>query len=1041
MDEDFSLSGGDSSSKDFHYYLQKAAEAREQMTMGYTAIRQDFEQRSFKERIKDRLRTYGVGETNPQSIYSQNEQNNLAGSDFISNRIIGGANALLGGASLATGFLPAKGMAGAAMWGSMGTGMMGMGGISTGLGYASVAMNPYALAATLGIHALSYGTQETLIDPLSNSRLFQSTINSNLKGVIGGLNSNTGRGGMDLSTSFKLARNIDQIRSNNREFSPETINKFLEAGASMPQMQNIDSDKVAANMEKFVNIMVKLGKQFKGKENDLIQAMQQFSGMGMGLEQAGNMISQTSQIGKTLNIDPNRIMSAGSMSAGQVMGTNIDQTTGYYMGSKSFIQSETMKQRGQYSLTQLNNFGGSEGISQSVANSSMALLNSGLSDVFLKSLYTKDGGINQDNLGRLVTGKMGLRESQFRSQNITLSPESNMKYQFDKQSIISNLGENSYGAANQMFNQLAVRNPWGNSIQGRAKYAMQLGIAPDMQSARLFAQQNMAYNPMLESITADYKLDQQIAGEDYYYSSGSGLGRTIKKGIHNIDAAWTSLKRDTPFKLLNRDTQAGKNFLGGFANVVTGGISRGLINYLDKSASDIQIQGLETFKGIGSMKEFNEITKFAKENIDSKSPKDQALNDIARSSLYRDYNMLNEGADRDMVRSFSKKISEKYSTELTGITDPIEYRKRQMEIVKEETKNNPELTSGYFNMENGTKIAKNSMQGQNVLMGSMPIDSKLLESSKDSISLKDKRIKDYDEIMEPNKSNTQKYGESILRGVVSGWSRPIIAEGYDWVTGRIGNRDRFNTAKDKFNNADVEERKKMIDELDKYIKSDEAGADPNRELGAEFGEMFGSTKMDTEEKKFLRDQINGDKHLGEKGEILLKGENMTNSINMIFGSKQMKDSFGKYGNENLGLGIVKKFFNQAANKEELKIGEKELSQLRKDFGNDPGLGGIIKKLHRDSEGNVEFGDMSQKTKERLLGNFQAQYGAGFNANKIMSSPAEIWDHNRFNKANTIADFSVAVAKGMMIYEKNKDREGTGEMTEWIKTASPTTKTN
>lgn len=1026
MDE-FDFSQPETPDKNFHYYLMKAQQAREQMAMGRDAIREDFANKSLKERIKDRLRTWGVGGADPQSIYSANEQNSLASSDFLSNKIIKSSNLLLGGTQLASSFLPTKGLSSIALWSSMGTGMAGMGGLSSGLGMASTLTNPYALAATLGTKAVSFGMQENIIDPLANSRLFQSTINSNLKGVIGGLNSNSGRGGMDLRTSFSLARNIDTIRATNREVSPESINKFLEAGAQMPQMQNIDSDKVAANMEKFVNIMVKLGKQFKGKENDLLQAMQQFSSMGMSLDQADRTLSMTSQLGKNLNIDPNKIMSAGMSTAGSLMGTNISQTTGYGLGSRSFVQAEMMKQRGQYSLTQLNNFGGSEGIGQMNASASMNLLNSNLSDVFLKSLYTKDGGINQENLKNLSVGNMGLREAQFRSQNVTLSPETNMKYQFDKQSIISGLGDNALGVSNQMFNQLATRNPWGNSLQGRAKYAMQLGIAPDMQSARLFAQQNMAYNPMLDAITGDYKMDQQMAGQDPWYSSRTGIGQLsgqLGKAGSNL---WTSFKRDSIFSYLNPDTQHGRDFMGGFGKMMTGNIGRGLINFLDENASDVNIQGFKPYAGI---KDADELLSLSKKigTMTPRNKKDIAIDDLGRTRLYSNINILERDADRELVKNFSNDIYSKYSNELSSITDPEQYRKRQLEIFKIETKGRSELTEGDFILENGTRVAKNSRAGENILMASMPMNFDLKKQTKDSISLSNRKIDDYRSQFKT--TTAEKVADFGIAGMM-GITKPLFKGFGDWISGTSTQEDTFNYAKDKFNMGDEETKKKMMDELDKKISEAREGSGERKEYGADFEEMFGRSNMDLSSMEFLR---------GKMGEGVtdedIKMGSITRSVDMIYGSRQAKDTFKKYGNENIGLGIVSKFFGMATDSENLKIGEKELSQLRKDFGNDPGLGGIIKSIKRDEDGNIEFGQMSEKKKKSLMAGLMAKDGGVFEGNRIMSSPQEVWEHNRFNKATTISDFSVAVAKGMLIYDQNKSKNG-GNMESW--TASENTK--
>lgn len=1015
MADDFDFSQSDRPDKDFNYYLMKAQQAREQMTMGYNALKEEYTRKSLKDRIKDRLRTYGMGQIDPQSIYTPNEQGALLGSDFIANSTIKAASFGLGAVQLGSSFMMPTGKLGnAAMFGSM----FASGGLATGLGTISTLTNPYATAAVLASKAISFGVQDQIIDPLANSRLYQSTINNSLKGVIGGLNSNSGRGGMDLHGSFKLARSIQNIGYTNKDISTESINKFVEAGASLPQMGNLDSDKVAANMGKFVNIMVNLSKKFKGKENDLLAAMQQFSQMGMSLDQAERNILTTSQLGKNLNVDPNRIMMSGANIAQSLMGTNISQATGYGLGSRSFIQAEIMRQRGQFSKDQMLNFGGSEGIGQVMASSSMALLNSNLSDVFLKTLYTKGGGINQDNLRNLSLGNMGLREAQFKSQNVTLSPETNMKYQFDKQSIISNLGDNAFGISNNIFNQLATRNPWGNSLQGRAKYAMQLGISPDMQSARIFAQQNMSYNPMLNAISDDYKMDQQMAGNDPFYSSQAGFGRFTNQFINTVGRSYKSFERDSLVKYVNTATQSGRDTASGFGRFMTMNMGRGMGQYLDRMSSDVNIRGFKPYANIEDVDQLYETTKFLKNQSSSLSKEDIALDKIGRSKLYGNYDLLKD-EDRDMVRNYYSNVKDKYRNELWDIKDPEKYKKRVDEIYKIETKGKSELTEGYFTLEGGSRIAKNSEQGRSILTGGLTMDFNLETKSRDSISAIDKTLPEYKTLNNNRKALNKITGEWYIPGSIM---PKFVGEAAYFLTGQSKDEDRYNLAKDKFDTADITTRKKMIDELDKKIS--EAG-DEEKELGNDFKEMFNFSSANKQQLQSIRDPMGKGISMQD-----IRIKSLDKTINMIYGSEQAKTTFSKYGNENIGLGIVQKFMGFNADKENLKIGEKELSQLRKDFGNDQGLGGIIKIIKLDADGNVDFNQMSEKKKKGLMSNLMAKDGGI--TDKIMSTPKEIWEHHRFDKAVSINDFSIAVAKGMLVYDKNKGANGE-DMQTWTKT--------
>src|SRR5690606_30970608 len=103
---------------------------------------------------------------------------------------------------------------------------------------------------------------------------------------------------------------------------------------------------------------------------------------------------------------------------------------------------------------------------------------------------------NKNNLNGILNGSMGLGAIRGSAMNVTLDPKLNMQYQFDKQSVINSLGQDTnavvYEALNQQFTN---KNPWGRSLQGRAKWAMNYGLTDNMEEAMMFAQGWMNHNP------------------------------------------------------------------------------------------------------------------------------------------------------------------------------------------------------------------------------------------------------------------------------------------------------------------------------------------------------------------------------------------------------------------------------------------------------------------------------------------------------------------------------------------------------------------
>lgn len=1026
--------------KNFYDYLARVQEARDQMTLGWDSIKSDYEARPFRQRVKDRLRTFGINRPELNSIYSPNEQNVMAKSDAISNMFVRGMDLGMGGLQLSTMLLPSAGkLSTIAGVGSMAAALGGMGGLATGLGSLAMYSNPYTAAASVGLRGLSFGVQESILDPLANTRMFQSTANTSFRGVIGGLNSNTGRGGLSMSNSFQLGRGIESIRTNNRDLEPEKINQFLEAAANLPQMGfGVNADKAIENVSKFMDIMVKLSKQFKGKETELVQSMTQFSQMGMSLQEAERNIQNTSRMGTMLGIDSSKIMMAGGNVAQSMIGTNISQSTGYYIGSQAYIQADMMRQRGQLTPTQLLNFGGVQGISQMVASSQNTLLNSSLSNMFLKSVYTKQNGgvgagVDFDLVDKLSKGTMSLEEIRNRAANITLSPEANMQFGFDKESVISALGDKAPDVANSMFNTLAARNPYGNTLQGRSKFAMQLGIAPDMNSARIFAQQNMTYNPIMNDVMKSFKQDQYMAGMDPAYGGFQGFGIATQ----NMETNWKRLSRGH-LGFLNSETDEGVQFRTGFGNFITGGVGTDVMNFYKNISQDQNIKGFSPFEGIKDGKDL--LTKYNTRRTDNVSDRDKSLETVGRRSLYSNLNLY-QGRDFDMALKLQNRLIDKYdmNSGKNEFTDADKLNK----TVEEETNNYLEGKSDnrFLITTSGQKLQGDEYRKaiSGIIQGALTYNNNSISKNTPLIEeAKNKLVLSGKEMMGIKGGQTtgwsvaggvlRKYGESLFTGGIAGLvdSTKLMfgSKTLDDYTSVFKN---YNLHEDsfanKFNNRSVKDRFDMVSELvndknndfgnyglDKFgfssLKDGEKDSILNNDAVKEYTRI---SKLPEAERKLEMDKV----------ESRQTQENVSQSINTIFGSSGYRNMSRRYGGSDLIKGIVQEFLGKGtANKEDMKMTEDQLTKMKKDLKGQTGLGEIIQ-YGKIVDDHLEIGDMSDKKKERLTNNFLAQHGGLIQENAI-SSAKQLWDDRKGDKATTIQDYAVAFARGLQIYNTGSD---------------------
>lgn len=1010
--------------RDFNFYLQKAKEAREKMTLGYEAIKS--EHGGFKERLKNRIENFGFKDYDPSSIYSPNEQRSMSFNDRMSHRLTRALELGTGVGQVGIGFLPTIGkISKMATWGSIAAGVMGAGGLSTGLGAAALYSNPYALTGTAALKTLTWSLQESLMTPMANKRMFQSSALLESRDKIGGMGSETGVGGLSIAQSLKIGKVAESMRFQNRDISADTFNEFIKGAANLPQMQYLNSEKAVENMGKYLKIMTGLAKQFKGREGELISAIQQFSQMGMTLDQAQTSVLRTSRAGTLLNIDPNRIMTAGASVAQSMIGSNISQATGYSLGSNAFINTMMMQQRGQLSPTQLQNFGGAEGIAQITSSSQSAVLNSRYADIFLKAIYTKQvdskgAGINKELVQKMISGDMSTREAQFRSQNITLSPQANMQYQFDKDSIISGLGDQATGFSYQIFEQLAKRNPFGDTLQGRAKFAMKMGFASDPQTARLFAQSQMTYNPMLSQVMEQQQQYQMLAGEDPMFSNKNNLLRGLNVGIERVMEYKTHLTRDSVFGYLNPTTAKGNRFLRNIANSITGGLSGEIMNFIDETGTPVQT---ETFQPFGKIKDSEDFYKTIMSMRGKETSTNKDLKDLGKMSLYSNWDRSIDPTDRDalmtiddelkndLLKPFYDKGMSAYQMDASErkskyeyITDPAEQRKKVDDYVKTLMAKHPEL-QGEVIMNNGQKTdIINPIKGK-VLQYMFGEEN--LDKTKNSLAK-------LDEGLTPKLQRNGRLinDDSFLGKTLEKTLDISLGVSKFWITNALDSnknqKTAYNNFAEKFNVADIDTKKQMIEKLEsiKDVGS-ESFTNANEQL-------LGNKSLSKDDISFI---LNDSKFKELRTAVYdpdskdaEKRRNVEESIDTIFGSDAYKKYFKEFGNENLGSGLARGFLGLGNKDENLRITEEDFKKLKK--SNMPGFTEMLKYAKFDN-GEIDFDEskMSSTGYKKALGRFQSRYGGAITENTIMSA-SEVWGRNGASEVNTISSMAVAVAKGI-----------------------------
>lgn len=1001
--------------RDFQYYLRRAQEVKDQMTLGVQAIKSDHV--GYMQRLKDKLHGYGIGGKIRESMYSLNEQGAMQTSDNLSRGLTRGLDIGMGIAQIGLSTLPnVNSFSRMASYGSIATGLMGFGGLTNTLGTASMLSNPLMLAGTLGLQYGAWGLQESLMTPLTNIRQFQSSSFINSRNNIGGLQSGTGRGGLTMSQSLDIGRLGEGIRVNNKDISSEMINEFIKSGTQLDSMKFMNSDKAVENMGKYLGIMTKLAKQFKGKESELMQAMQQFSSMGMTLDQSKNAIQSGSTIGTMLNINPGRIMNSGANFAQTMLGSNISQSSGYYIGANNFINAEIMRQRGQITKTQAMNFGGSEGISDILSSSQMSIMNSSYSDIFLKSIYTRNGGINNNARKNLVNGTLGLREAQMLSQNITGSPLANMQYQFNKDSIIDSLGENIVDVSNNIFNNLATRNPFGNSLEGRAKLALKMGIAPNKQAAMLFAQNNLAYNPLLTQITKQQQNISLMAGQDPYFNSIDPTTKNFGVTTNILSQQWEETWNRGIFGQFNPGTIQGRQLYRDLRSPFSA-ISDPIIKWFGRSSQPRELDQFRPFSTFKTKDDISDTIKYLRSNPTIGQTKEQTalkkIGEYAVNSNELDY----DESEYDYLMEAKNKIRNDLtvmvnggwgglSTKFAGITDPQE----QLRIIEEQTKKFQEENPEY---RKGVKVLNKTIGPQDITktiggwIGEFGFGKDAMDKARESLADPERMVL---------KQTIDSYSHDSIKKYGPGGFL------YDMFRGSR-ETDLLNNFGSKFNVGDLETRTKMSSVLDKL----QGKKEDEMILSGEEKDLLGMEKISKDEINFLKNQTNL-----KEFDKLIKDPNAKNeqrvrdlskSISTIFGSDIYKQKFSQSGlDENIGENLVKKFFGlPIEGSAEMHMTKQQLKDLKADsIGT--GLEDVLKLTKFDSStGTLDMKPINKDSKQwkdaasMLMGRNGGLLG---NLN-VMSNAKDFWDAGgRGNEAKTIQDFAVAVAKGVQMANSN-----------------------
>ncbi len=1027
----------------YQNFLDKVGRAQDRMSLGSQTLKEYYSPSNIVQRGEYRAKMFGFS-GDGESQYSRQEQMAMARSDMFSKIATTGNAATFGlanvGSSLLQGGSASMQLGKASMYASLAGGAgqaTGMGGASGFLrmggmlGSASNMFNGPMLAANLAIKGGEFFATHGIIDPYVNASMFQGTAMSSMRGVLGGSQSRLGSGGLSMTESLGIGKSVRNLQMGNRDISADQMNALMSQAGSMPQMQFATSpDQAMQNIQKVVEFGAKITKYFgEGKGKEALQTIAQLGTMGMNIDQATRAFEKTQQMGTFLNTDPSKIMNVGASATQMAMGTGISQGTLFNTGIQNYERAQRMIQGGAISQTQAQNFGGAEGIAQLTTGIQMKFFESRLGESALRSMYA-DGTSDEDSMKKMALGQMSLGEQRRRSTNITLSPRENMDFQMDKDNLISNMGENTNSIFFNQLNKLSSnKNPYGSSLQGRAKWMMATGMVQDKQQAMLMAQQWMQ-DPAMEQIRKDRQTDQMMEQNDPFYSSGTQVGRGMSYAGRWMGRTTDFFKRDFGLtSAFNSESQSGgqmRNAMFGVANMMgLGSISnwfRETTNTRDSQTMDMP------FGKIANSKEFRDTVNSIREDPTlggSYDPRQEGVRNEARSLSYAQLENY-RGADKDAITDIRNRVKED-SVGMTGTSEEkaVQLMKKYGISETATVKNLKNVDVGYKKIVQGSLLEqtlssteKEDLQNLNLKL-----------SSPSGIKLQGEYNKNWGSIAA--NVGIQTAGSAVIGGMV-GSSLPIIGttagaiigglvglyNGVRTVSGELAGGEEYKNIQSKFGTSDLKTQLAMAEEM----KTISEGSQSSEIRGDEATKlMFG-----TQNKSVIKQMYEQNSSLAaltdksEKGNLLRqqlqkkeKMDDVRKGVDILYGGNYYKSlSMGATGNDKTIKSLVDKFvFDDNTGDSNLKITSDQYSKMKEQFKGKAGIGDVLKNTKYDeATGTVQIKEgISKRERDLALNNIYAAAGGGVN------NAEKLWEQKMTAKANSIQDFATAVAKGMQMF--------------------------
>lgn len=1026
MDEENKF-GGYGSYQDF---IEKVGRAQERMELGAQTLREYYSPKNILDRTEHKARIFGLS-GDRESIYSRQEQMAMAKGDMISKIGVGANATAFGIGSFATSLLPggstSMAFSKAAMFSMIGGGALTATGVGGGSGLMKIGgifgslsniTNPTMMAGTVALKGAEYFMTHGVIDPYVNASMYQGSVLSAMRGVLGGTQSRLGTGGLSMTEGLGLGQSLRNMQLYNRDISPQQMNAFIEQAGNMPQMQFATSPEQAMqNIQKVVEFGAKITKYFgEGKGREALQTIAQFGTMGMNIDQATRAFERTQQMGTLLNIDPSRIMGVGASVTQMAMGTGVSQGTLYNVGIQNFERAQRMAQSGALTQSQIQNFGGTEGIAQLTTGIQMKFFQSRLGESVLRSMYA-EGTNDPSSMGRLATGQMSLAEQRIRSTNVTLSPLENMKFQMDKDQLISNMGENMNSIFfNQMNKLFANRNPYGDTIQGRAKWMMATGIVQDKQQAMIMAQQWMQ-DPALEKIREERQIDQMMEQNDLFYSSGTKFGRGMAYLGRTWDRGITALKRDTPLALLDPTTYAGGRLQTGMYTIAKSLGLGPIAEWLRATSNTRDSRTMEMpFSSIKNTKEFIDIANYIREtpNLEGYTPEDIENRRIARVLPYSQLENYRIG-DRDNISDIRDSIREEASKIQGSDSEKIKQLAKIYGINEAST---------YKNLKNMDVSAMRTLEG-------LYYEQTLSPETKDKIYKTNlaggKQFSEFKTSRSDFSWSTvaRHVGWGTLAGMGTGAALGAgIGAGPGALFGAVSGlvTGLFTAATsmtdtselaNKFGTSDAQTQIKMAQQM----KTLAEGGDIAGKIRASesekllIGDRETAIRFYRENQKAIDDMMTPE--IQQKMMKEQKSKDLIDGISSVYGSNYYTGiSTTITGKAGTIESLVQKFVGTGQEDESaLNISKEQYLELKERFKGQAGIGSLLAKTSYDeASGKINIKEtMSKRERETILSNIYTSAGG------LAPTAEKLWEQKMTQRASSIQDFATAFTKGLEMY--------------------------